>query len=344
MDKLRIAVVGCGAVAERVHLPALARSRYAEAAVLVDTSAQRTAALASAFGVGRTATDFREIIGRVDAAIIGVPHQLHAPIAAELLAARIPVLVEKPMALTSADCDVMIEAAERTQTVLAVGLLRRCAPALRWVKDALDAGFIGRLESFDLREGSVYAWPVASASMFRPEGGGVLADAGAHVLDLLLWWFGDWRGLSYRDDSRGGVEADCLIELEMANGVRGRVELSRTRMMRNACVLRGTDGTIEVGTKTDAVVAVTWKRGGTLAGRPVPDGETPPTSLVDLFTPQLDQFVRAIRFGEAPIVSGREGKRSIELMEACYRTRQRWVLPWDVQQPAAVEDLVEVAR
>jgi len=339
MDKLRIAVIGCGAVAERVHLPALARSQSAEPALLVDTSPERANDLAAAFRVPRTSSDFRSVIGQVDAAIVGVPHHLHASIAGVLLDAHVPVLVEKPMALNTTDCDRMIEAAERTRAVLAIGLLRRCAPALQWVKQAIDGGAIGPVESFDLREGSVYAWPVASASMFRPEGGGVLADAGAHVLDLVVWWFGDWRRLSYKDDARGGVEADCLIELETEGGIRGRIELSRTRTMPNACVIRGPLGTIEVGTKTDAVVSVTLNGGGTLSGRPIGDGQTSPAGLVDLFEPQLEQFIRAIRFGEHPVVSGREGRRSVELMEACYRTRQPWVQPWDAGQalPAALE-------
>ena len=109
--------------------------------------------------------------------------------------------------------------------------------------------------------------------------------------------------------------------------------------MPNLCVIRGSLGTIEVGTKTDAVVSVSLHGGGTLSGRPLGEGQPPPTSLVDLFEPQLEQFVRAIRFGERPVVDGREGRRSVELMEACYRTRQPWVQPWDVGQalPAAME-------
>jgi predicted dehydrogenase len=343
MEKLRIAVIGCGAVAERVHLPALARSRFADAAVLVDTSADRASHLASAFGA-RAEVDYRSVIGSVDAAIVGVPHHLHASIASALLDASVPVLVEKPMALATSQCDAMIEASERSGAVLAVGLLRRCSPALQWVKQALEAGALGRIESFDLREGSVYSWPVASPSMFSPEGGGVLADAGAHVLDLVLWWFGQWRALSYRDDARGGVEADCLIELEMQNGVRGRIELSRTRTMRNTCVIRGAYGTIEVGTKTDAVVSLTWNGGPVLSGRPISDAMAPPKSLVDLFEPQLEQFVRAIKHGECPAVTGYEGRRSIELIEACYRTRQPWRLPWDAGHQAPATVAMEAAR
>src|SRR5581483_11001668 len=108
MVKLRIAVIGCGAVAERVHLPALARSQSAEAAVLVDTSPDRASRLASLFGVPHVASDFRTVIGQVDAAIVGVPHHLHASVANALLDARVPVLVEKPMALTTTACDTMI--------------------------------------------------------------------------------------------------------------------------------------------------------------------------------------------------------------------------------------------
>jgi predicted dehydrogenase len=349
MDRLRIAVIGCGAVAERVHLPALARSRDAAVTVLVDRAQDRARFLASKFNIPATADDYRHVMKDIDAAVVGVPHQLHAPIAIELLDAGIHVLVEKPMALNPDECARMNAAAARSGAVLAVGLLRRCSPALRFVKQALDSGLLGRVRSFDLREGSVYRWPVASASMFRPEGGGVLADAGSHVLDLVTWWFGDWQKVVYRDDARGGVEADCLVELKMASGVDGRVELSRTREMRNACVIEGEFGTITVGTKTDSVVALTWKTGETLTGRPALGSAPTPTSLVDLFGPQFDQFVRAIRHGERPVATGVDAVRSIQLLTDCYASRQPWTMPWDAQPapdtaPVDVEAVAGVAR
>jgi predicted dehydrogenase len=342
-DVTTLAVIGCGAVAERVHLPALARSREVATSVLADTDLARARRLANQFAVPRAVADYRDVIGRVDAAIIGTPHQVHASIAIELLEAGVHVLVEKPMALAPADCLRMNAAAAASGAVLAVGLLRRCAPALRWVKEAIDSGLAGRVASFDLREGSVYRWPVTSASMFRAEGGGVLADAGAHVLDLVTWWFGDCRSMTYRDDARGGVEANCLIELEMKSGARGRIELSRTRDLANACVIRGERAIVEVGTKTDSTVSVTWNRGGTLCGRPLFGGQPPPSTLVDLFVPQLEQFVRAVRSGERPVVSGTDALPSIELMAACYATRQPWIMPWDVEEYAArVSDAEEV--
>jgi len=341
VSRIQCAVVGGGAVAERVHLPAIARCAGIEASVIVDASADRARHVASQFGVRRIATDYREIIGEVGAAIIGLPHQLHAQVAADLLNAGIPVLVEKPMALTPQECDLMIEAANRSGTVLAVGLLRRCSPSLQWVKRALDARMLGRILSFELLEGAVYRWPVASPSMFRKEGGGVLADAGSHVLDLVLWWFGDYDSFVYRDDAMGGVEADCLLELEMRDGAQGRVELSRTRDLRNSCIIRGERGTIEVGTKTDSVVTLEWKDGPAIGGRGVLDGRPSPTTLVDLFEPQLRQFVSAIQFGDQPVVSGLEGRRSIELLSACYQSRQLWTHPWDAGVAATTAAGVE---
>ncbi len=343
MQKLTCAVIGGGAVAERVHLPALARSTTIEASVIVDSSPARARQMADRFGVAQIATDYRDVIGKVDAAIVGVPHQLHAPVATDLLNAGIPVLVEKPMALTPQECDAIIEASAKSGAVLAVGLLRRCSPSLQWVKRALDADLLGRLIAFDLAEGAVYRWPVASPSMFRPEGGGVLADAGAHVLDLVLWWFGDHQSLVYRDDAMGGVEADCLLEIAMADGVRGRVELSRTRDLRNSCIITGERGTIEAGTKTDSVVTVTWADGTALGGRGIAGERSSPTHLIDLFEPQLRQFVQAIQFGDDPVVSGVEARRSIALLSACYLARQPWTHPWDAGA-AAVPEMLEVAQ
>ena len=71
----------------------------------------------------------------------------------------------------------------------------------------------------------MYSWPVASDFMFRKDaGGGVLADTGAHVLDTVLWWLGDWDKVEYHDDAHGGVEADCLLKLTMKSGAVGTVE------------------------------------------------------------------------------------------------------------------------
>jgi predicted dehydrogenase len=311
-------------------------------AALVDVDLCRARKLADSYGVPCVLQDYRELPNDIDAAIIGLPHAMHAPAALALLERGIHVLVEKPMALTVADCDAMIAASQHGGAMLGVGLLRRFAPNLKWVKLAIEQGVLGEIQSFELREGDVYRWPVASGAMFRPGAGGVLADAGAHALDLILWWLGEATGLRYFDDACGGVEADCRLELIMQNGATGVVELSRLREMPNTCVLRGTRGTLTVGTKTDSTLSVTLQGSpSALTGKALAPGATPPSALIDLFRLQLEDFLTAIRGGRALSVPATEGRRGVALIEQCYAIREPLIHSWE--GPPAAEDVDAVA-
>src|SRR5262249_57950022 len=99
-----------------------------------------------------------------------------ASVTIDLLRQGVHVLVEKPMAITPDECDAMIAAADASRTVLAVGHLRRFFHSSRFVKRALEASLLGRIVSFDAREGSVYNWPAASDFTFRGDArcGGLL--------------------------------------------------------------------------------------------------------------------------------------------------------------------------
>lgn len=334
MSDLRVAVIGCGAVAQLVHLPSLEAISGMRTTLLIDTDVSRAADLARTFGVPATGTDYREAIGRVDAAIVAVPHHLHAHISTELLDGGVHVLVEKPMALHSGECDAMIAAAEAAGRVLAVGLLRRFHDSLRFTKSAIDTGLIGRLKKVEIREGAAYRWMLASDAMFKRPAGGVLADAGAHVLDLLVWWFGDCEIRSYRDDAAGGVEADCEIRVGLPDGVGAVVALSRARDLPGTALLEGHYGVLEVGTKTDSTVRLAvGDRRTVLAGKPIESGGAPPASLVDMCIRQLEDFRDAIRDGRPPRVTGREGRKSVTLIETCYAMRQPIEYPWEAPLP-----------
>ena len=331
METLRIAVVGCGAIAELQHLPALAASRAARATALVDRDLSRARSLARRWGVARVAADVGEVLGEVDAAIVALPNHLHAPVAGELLRQGVHVLVEKPMAPTVAECDAMIAAAASSGATLAVGLEFRFFDSTDVVRELLAAGLVGRVAGFDLRQGVIPRWPFASDFVLRKEtaGGGVLLDYGVHVLDLLLCWLGDWRTVECRDDARGGLESDVELDLTFASGVAGKVEVSRTRNLRNSCRFTGEGGVLEVGV-WDPDPQVTLRIGGRkaeLAGRARSGGRA--MTFGDAFTRQLDDFVTAVHEGRPPRVPGSEGRRAIALVEACYARRRSLDLPWD---------------
>lgn len=334
--KLRLAVVGCGAVATIHHLPAIAASERVEATVLVDADAGRAKSVAERFGVSEVTTDVKGLVGKVDAAVVALPNHLHAPVSAELLRRGVHVLVEKPMAMNVRECDEMIAAAGEGRAVLAVGLDFRFFDSSLLVRNLLKDGLLGDLRRFEMHQGVIPRWPFATDFLLKKEmaGGGVLADFGVHVLDLLLWWLGDWAEVEYRDDAMGGIESDCELDLTMRSGVAGTVEISRTRNLANTCVFEGTRATLEVGVwDPDPEIRLSIAdRAVSLAGhaRPGLPGTRGGLDFTDVFVRQIDDFADAIRKRREPFVSGREGRRSLELIEACYERRKPLELPWSV--------------
>jgi predicted dehydrogenase/nucleoside-diphosphate-sugar epimerase len=330
--KQRLGIIGCGAVTEQGHLPAAARCDKVKVTKLVDKNIVRAQNLAQQFNIPEVADDYTRSFDKVDAVIVALPHYLHAPVSIEFLKRGIHVLVEKPMALNVAECDAMIDAAHQGKATLAVGLWRRFLPSYQFVKTMIDAGFLGAVVSFDIREGFVYNWPVTSDFFFRKEtaGGGVLIDTGAYTMDSVQYWFGDCGSLEYFDDNMGGVEADCEIHLQMRNGAKGFVELSRTRNLRNTAIIRGEEGSLEVSLHTPKLTirpkGLHVKVEGDLLEEP--PGGLKKGSLVDYLKAQLDDWLEAITDKRPPRVPGEEARKSIALIEACYNNRKPLEQPW----------------
>jgi predicted dehydrogenase len=334
-EPVTIAIIGCGAVTELRHLPALARRHDCRVAALVDSNKARAEQLAARFRVPHILQDYRSALElKLDAAIIALPNHLHASVSIPMLAAGVHLLVEKPLALSVAESTEMIRAAESGGAVLAVGLSRRFSHAGRFTKWVLEKGLLGRITGFDVREGSMFNWPLASDFFFRKEaaGGGVLIDTGAHTLDQLLWWFGDVKSLDYSDDSAGGVEADCELHLTFESGVTGVIEISRIRRLRNTAIIRGEQAQLEVGLHRNTL---TWRYEHcpmhiTGQGAPHVPGATADQDHVDLVAAEHADWLEAIRTGRAPSIPAPEGRRSVALIEACYQRRRPLRLPWEM--------------
>ncbi|MBN2457216.1 MAG: Gfo/Idh/MocA family oxidoreductase [Sedimentisphaerales bacterium] len=328
MRELKIGIIGCGAVAKYLYLPAVSACSFAKVEALVDKNISRAEALAKKFSAGYVAGDYSEVFNRVEAVIIALPHFLHAPVSIDFLKRGIHVLVEKPMAMTVEQCDDMIEAADLTGSVLAVGLVRRFYNTSRFVKQIIDEGWLGRIQSFDFREGSIYNWPVASDFFFKKDsGGGLLADTGAHTLDMLLWWLGDYEALEYYDDSFGGVEANCELHLSLKSGARGIVELSRVRNLRNTYRLNGDKASLELGLDFNSTICLKPNNGYGLEGK-INSSESTSGSFLDIVCQQLQDFATAVRENRKPFVKATDAKKSVALIEDCYWKRLRLNQPW----------------
>lgn len=335
----RLAIIGCGSIVSHHLLPALLRLGW-RPNVLVDPSPERLEAVQALLGRNRApvaVADWREAADHFDAALVAAPPMFHAPVGQSLLEAGKHVFMEKPLAVTLADAERMVQTADERQRVLAVGLMRRYVNGVRWLKALVDSGQLGRILRFEAREGFVYNWGISSPSMLRRDGagGGVLLDTGSHTLDLLLWWFGAAAEVDYSDDSHGGLESDCRLSLTMASGATGTLELSRTRALRNTIRVYGTKGSVEVHLyenhiASDVPQILDFVHDGFSANH------IPPQIFGDLFQAELKDFADAIREGRPAAVGGRDALPSTALIERCYATRKPLALPWvDGPAPAA---------
>lgn len=328
-DPLRVALVGCGAVAEHYHLPALLASPDVEVVALVDTSIERARTLATQLKTPQVFSNHADLAGNVDMAVVAVPNALHEPVAGDLLAAGVHVLVEKPMARTTAECERMIAAAEAGHAVLAVGHDFRFFPVASFARDWFAAASLGPIRRVDVRQSAGSRWPsVAADALSRSAGGGVLMAFGVHLVDLLCWWVGELRVVAYRDDAVGGVEAEAECEFALVDGAPVHIELSRLRNMRDTFMVECARGTVEIGIHEPAVVRVSVGTASSSLIGNVPDATFERAPMRTVFGRQLANVVAAVRESRAPLVGGAEGRRAVGLVEACYAVRQPLRRPW----------------
>jgi myo-inositol 2-dehydrogenase/D-chiro-inositol 1-dehydrogenase len=149
---IRVSIVGCGAVAELFYAPALRaleNAGLAKVVALVDPSRDRMAHLRRNFPDAATLADARQLEGGDrDLAIIASPVRFHAEHAINALKAGFAVLCEKPMAATVAQAEAMVEQANESGKVLAIGLFRRLYPATSTIHDLIGSGALRSTRSF----------------------------------------------------------------------------------------------------------------------------------------------------------------------------------------------------
>lgn len=190
---IRLGVVGCGGMSHNFadRVGAIADHVRVEAAVDIDLAQAQRFAEPFAHEV-QVAADYREVLERVDAVLLVLPHQLHHDVSVDCLEAGKHVLVEKPMANTEAECRAMIETAERCDRVLMVAYVMRYHPLVRELKRLLDSGRFGACFQMSIWTEQLTKYPpghwTRSAEML---GGGQLFSHGCHYIDLLLWFLGE---------------------------------------------------------------------------------------------------------------------------------------------------------
>ena len=188
---IRIGVVGAGAIAQIAHLPVLRKMKGVVLAGICDSDGPKARALAQRLGIEGAYSDIDDLLefAQADAVVITTPSHLHESHAIEALAAGMHVIVERPMALTSAGVARVLKAAEKAKKNALVAMNHRFRGDVQAVQKFVAGGELGDLAT--IRTG----WHIFRApkhqlgwrSRKAESGGGVMMDLGMPMVDL-AWW------------------------------------------------------------------------------------------------------------------------------------------------------------
>ncbi|UOQ45589.1 Gfo/Idh/MocA family oxidoreductase [Halobacillus salinarum] len=193
MTLLKMGIIGAGGIAQDRHIPSyLKLKNKVELTAVQDVNEARAKEAAEKFHIPNVFSNYHDLFKEVDAVTICTPNKFHAEIAVAALEAGVHVLCEKPMAMTTTECQAMIDAANRYDSVLSIGYHFRHMHESQVAKKAIINNEIGdplvtRVQA--MRRRKVPGWGVFTNKELQ--GGGSLIDFGCHLLDLALWLLDD---------------------------------------------------------------------------------------------------------------------------------------------------------
>ncbi|MFE6078674.1 Gfo/Idh/MocA family protein [Paenibacillus sp. NPDC057886] len=332
MSKIKVALFGCGAIAERRHIPEYAANENVELVAFADPIVERAEKMAETYG-GKAYSSYEELLAseEVDAVSVCTPNYLHASMAIAAANAGKHVLVEKPMAVTTEEGEQMIEAAKKNGVYLMVGHNQRLMPPHVKAKEILDSGKLGKVLNFRTSFGhpGPEGWSVDGAEswFFRKEEAimGAMGDLGVHKSDFIRYLLNDevsevagFISTLHKENTKVDDNATCL--LRMKSGAIGTLVASWTqyRAGDNSTVLWCENGVMKIGTVEGDEVIVeltngtveTYKVGAMATNeKQVPSGV-------------IDAFVESIVTKTPPSISGEEGLRSLQVILAAFESEK----------------------
>ncbi|HRX13016.1 MAG TPA: Gfo/Idh/MocA family oxidoreductase [Draconibacterium sp.] len=343
-----IAVLGCGKVAH-LHAKAIQNLPNATLAGVWSRSINTAKNFADQYKV-HFYTEIEKLVKEqeIDLAIVCTPHPFHLEPVLKAASAGANILVEKPLASTLEDSDKIIEACKNAGVKLGVISQRRWYEPAKRVKAAIDAGKIGKpvfgtINMLGWRDKNYYdsdEW----RGTWKMEGGGVLVNQAPHQLDLFLWFMGEidevfglWRNLNHPYIE---VEDTAVAIVKFKSGAIGNIIVSNSQKpgIYGKVHVHGENGA-SVGVQTDGGAMFIAGMSGILEP-PVNDIWSVPGEekmleiwkaedsahfnnidpMVFYMERQIKDFLNAIQNNTQPLVSGEDGRRTVELFTAIYRS------------------------
>jgi UDP-N-acetyl-2-amino-2-deoxyglucuronate dehydrogenase len=348
MNQFKAGIVGLGKVA-RLHAQAISEISHAKLAGVCSRTQHKAEKFAADYGA-TPYVDIGHMVKKegIDLVIVCTPHPNHLEPTLAALQAGAHVLVEKPLASTLQDCDAMIEAARKANLRLGVISQRRWYPPTLRVKQAIDQGKIGKpvlatIQMLGWRDKAYYdsdPW----RGTWDQEGGGVMVNQAPHQLDLFCWLmgpieevYGHWANLNHPYIE---VEDTALAIVKFRSGALGNILLSNSQKP-------GIYGKIQIHGENGASVGAQTEGGSMFIAGMAPITEPPVNDLwtipgeegllekflrednelfekvdpmVYFIRLQIEEYLDALKNKRAPLVTGEEARRTVELFTAIYRS------------------------
>lgn len=320
-----VGIVG-GGVISVTHARAAREIEGVAVAAVYGQNREKVAQLSQSYG-GAAYDSFEAFLAHkpMDLIMIGSPSGLHAEQGIAAAQHGLHVLVEKPIDITTERADALIDACERAGVKLGVMFQDRVAPGICRLKELVDAGELGKPI---LVSGSVrwYRPPeYYSDSRWRGtwalDGGGALMNQGVHTVDLLLWLMGDVERVSAKTITALHdieVEDTVVATLEFANGAIGTLQAATSVYpgYRRRVEVTGTNGTMVL--EHDRIIAADLR--DPIANVILPEENDDTSPEIRGHKRLLEDFLHAIETNSKPRCDGREGRRSVALVQAIYES------------------------
>ena len=243
---IRVGIIGCGKIAQVRHIPEYVANPNVELYGFYDINQTRTEELAKKYG-GKAFASYEELLAdeTIEAVSVCAANHVHAEITIAALKAGKHVLCEKPMAVTLAECEAMVAAAEESGKYLMIGQNQRLAMAHAKAKELIEQGAIGKVLTFRtiFGHGGPETWSIDPGSNVwffdkTKAAMGAMADLGIHKTDMIQYVLGSkivktqavLTTLDKKDATGSliGVDDNAICIYQMEHGVIGTMTASWT--------------------------------------------------------------------------------------------------------------------
>lgn len=322
--KMKVAVIGCGTIANAQHIPAYKNNPDVEIVYFCDIIPERADAAVKKYECGKAVYDYKEVLAdpEIEAISVCTPNHMHPVIAMDALRAGKHVLCEKPAARTYAEALEMQKVQHETGKTLNIGVVNRFNTAVNLIRDKIAAGELGEVYHVYASFRAHRSIPGLGGAFTTKAiaGGGALIDWGVHYLDIVMYCTGDPTPATVSG------KAFCKLGADMPNYVYDYMWSENTKDLNGTydvddsvtAFIRTANGgpTITIngawaqnigvsdcyidflGDK--AGIRLQYGKNFTIWG--TKDGklwsETPEYKDIPMFQNEIDSFIRCIRTGE----------------------------------------------